>query len=398
MQPSVFSKDAPGRLVKTQEGYWSYVPAPLPPRVDFDAELVRRLSDADQALGELRGVGRMLPNPHLLVQPFLRREAVSSSRIEGTMTDLRQLLLFEAGGSKHPDRPEELDAQEVSNYVNSLEYGLERLATLPVCNRLIREVHEHLMHGLRGENRRPGEFRDGQNMIARPGQTPQSARFIPPPPAEMKQAMDDLERFINGSSDLPILVQLALIHYQFETIHPFWDGNGRVGRLLLALLLRQRGCLPHPLLYLSAYFEEHRETYMDHLLSVSRSGTWSAWVAFFLESVAVQSRLAVERCHQLLDLWRNYRDQLLGGRHSAGALRLVDRLFESPALTIAQAADFLKMTYPAARQNIEKLETAGILREVTGKARDRVYMATEIIRLLESPGGKVKKTGGRKRS
>jgi Fic family protein len=385
MRTSDFSQEAPGRLVRTEQGYWAFVPDPLPPKLEFDWEVLRRLSAADQALGELRGVGRMLPNPHLLIRSFLRREAVSSSRIEGTVTDLQQLLVFEAEPSGNQERTDRLDAQEVSNYVQALEYGLARLKELPVCLRLIREVHERLMSGVRGENRMPGRFRNGQNMIARPGETPESARFVPPPVAEMERAMDDLERFMNEPNDLPVLIQLALIHYQFEAIHPFWDGNGRIGRLLLTLLLCERGCLVQPLLYLSASLEKHREAYMDHLLAVSRSGAWSAWVGFFLDRIAEQSRVAVERCNQLLDLWQGYRRRLQAVSSSAATLQLIDRLFETPAMTMTQAAERLQVSFPAAKASIEKLEQMGILSEMTGKLKNRVYLAAEIVRILESP-------------
>ena len=216
--------------------FLAYIPDPLPPNLQFDLGMVNLLAEATLALGELRGVGQMLPNPHLLIEPFVRREAVSSSRIEGTITDLRQLLLFEADTSA--ERSD--DSQEVVNYIGALSYGLDRLKTLPVSLRLLREVHERLMAGVRGEDKMPGEFRNRQNMVGRLGQTPREARFVPPPVSEMREALGALEKYMAGSSGLPVLVDLALIHYQFETIHPFLDGNGRLGRLLISLLLCER--------------------------------------------------------------------------------------------------------------------------------------------------------------
>lgn len=324
----------------------------------------------------------MLPNPHVLIRPFLRREAVSSSRIEGTVTDLEQLLFFEADPTEGPQAP---DHQEVVNYVRALEYGLARLATLPVSLRLIREVHEHLMTGVRGEDRMPGAFRTRQNMIARTGQAPAEARFVPPPADEMLGALNELERFIGQPGKLPVLIELALIHYQFEAIHPFMDGNGRLGRLLISLLLCERGCLTQPLLYLSDYLEKNGEAYMDRLLAVSQRGAWSDWIGFFLEGIAVQSKTAVERCNRLLALWTRYKDAVRVLGPSSISLQLVDRLFETPALTITQAKEALGVTFRAAQLNIEKLVRVGILREVTGMARHRIYAAAEIINILEGP-------------
>ena len=386
MRPEDFSREAPGALVRSagpSGEYWTYVPNPLPPPLRFDADLVRCLSEADQAIGELKGAGRMLPNPHLLIGPFLRREAVASSRIEGTITDLRQLVLFEADPLAEGHR-EDLwaDHQEVLNYVTALEYGLKRLVSLPVSSRLMREIHERLMAGVRGQDKTPGEFRDRQNAIGRPGQPPSEARFVPPPVPQMRQALGDLERFLSEPSGLPVLVDLALIHYQFETIHPFLDGNGRLGRLLISMLLCERQCLTQPLLYLSAYFETHRDAYADGLLRVSQAGAWGAWVRFFLEGVTTQSREAIARCRSLLDLWNTYRSELQDAGQSANLLRLVDVLFEKPAITASMAGDKLGLTFRAAQNNIERLLAKGILTEVTGKPRNRVYFAPRILAII----------------
>lgn len=367
--------------------YWAFVPAPLPPDLDLDLATVKRLSDADQALGELRGVGGMLPNPHLLIGPFLRREAVASSRIEGTITDLRQLVLFEAdaSGGSGLNEEDEADREEVANYVEALSYGLERLRVRPISLGLLREVHARMMRGVRGADKRPGEFRDRQNMIGRADQGPEQARFVPPPVLQMQQVLDDLERFIQNRTDFPVLIELALIHYQFETIHPFLDGNGRLRRLLISLLLSERGVLPQPLLYLSAYFEERKSEYMDHLLRVSQSGDWIGWLRFFLAGVAVQSRKAVLRSNQLLTLRDHYRSHLQETSQSMNLLLLIDFLFERPAISVPQARGRLKVTNAAAQQNVERLVGEGILEEVTGRRRNRVYLAPKILEIIEAP-------------
>jgi Fic family protein len=360
--------------------FLTYVPDPLPPRIELGLDTVNLLSEATLALGELKGVGRMLPNPHLLIGPFLRREAVSSSRIEGTVTDLRQLLLFEADPSRELRSD---DDREVANYVHSLNYGLERLRDLPVSLRLMREVHARLMSGVRGEDKTPGEFRRRQNMIARPGQDPRQARFVPPPVAEMQEALHALEKYIAGPSRLPVLVDLALIHYQFETIHPFLDGNGRLGRLLISLLLCERGLLTQPLLYLSSYFEANRDEYMDLPLEVSRRGRWTEWIDFFLRGVTRQSRLAIGRASALVSLREDYRSRVRAFSRSSSAYGLIDLLFAQPAVTAKQSAGKLGLTFRAANLIIAKFVEQRILEEATGKERNRIYIAPEILRTIQ---------------
>ena len=381
MQPSDFKKDKAGKIIKAPRGYWAFVPNSLPPALRLTWELVSENSTADRALSELAGVARTLPNPHLLINPFIRREAVLSSRIEGTQASLSDLLFFEASGQKEPHPP---DVREVSNYVKALEYGLKRLEKLPVSLRLIREMHQHLMEGVRGEHLTPGEFRRSQNWIGPPGCTLMEATFVPPPEEEMKEALDLFEKYLHSPSGLPPLIRLALIHYQFEAIHPFLDGNGRIGRLILTLLVCAERLLPQPLLYLSAYFEQHRQQYYDSLLAVSQAGTWSEWVAFFLRGVAQQSQDAILRSDRLLNLWQEYRRKLQSPRASALSLQLVDELFSYPAMTIAWAAKRLDVTPRSAQLNIEKLVRAEILREETGKRRNRVFVASEIVRTIEA--------------
>jgi len=380
VRPEDFSSRSPGELVRAPEGYWCYVPGPLPPSLAPAWSLTTQLSQADRAVAELAGVGRMLPNPHLLIDPFVRREAVLSSRIEGTTATARQLALFEVTAVQQTH-----DELEVQNYVRALELGLELLQELPISLRLIRRVHRRLLAGVRGADTQPGEFRTQQNMIASwRGQSPVDASFVPPPVPRMEAALHDLERYIHAPSELPLLIRLALIHYQFEAIHPFMDGNGRMGRLLITLLLCAEQYLPQPLLYLSAYFERHRDAYMNHLLRVSQAGTWEEWITFFLTGVAEQARDAVHRSWRLLQLQRDYREKLQSPRGSVLPLKLVEYLFTTPALTAPLATQLLAVTPRAAQLTIDRLVAAGILRLSPGLSHPRVYVCDEIIEVIQA--------------
>jgi Fic family protein len=386
MQPTDFTKDMRGKVIRHPSGYWYFVPSPLPPDVPLTWGLVRQLSEADRGLAELAGVARNLPNPHLLIGPFIRREAVLSSRIEGTQASLSDLFFFEAAGPASPvvralPAP---DVKEVANYVRAMEYGLERLKQFPLSLRLMRELHGKLMEGVRGEELTPGEFRKSQNWIGPLGCTLMDATFVPPPVPEMKDALDKLERYLHSKSLLPPLVRMALVHYQFEAIHPFLDGNGRIGRLLISLLLSHEGLLLQPLLYLSAYFEWNRQEYYRLLLSVSQAGSWSEWIEFFLKGVAEQSRDAIWRTGKLLDLWKSYRRKLASARSSALLLRLVDDLFEYPVVTVPRTAARLGITQRSAGLNIQKLVAANILTEVTGRQRYRTFVSQPIIDVIET--------------
>jgi Fic family protein len=382
MQPSDFTEKAPGRPIRTAQDYWAFVPQPLPPALEIDWDLANTLSEADRSLSELSGVARALPNPHLLIAPFVRREAVLSSRIEGTQAGFSDLLFFEAAPSAKP--PIE-DVKEVANYVSALEHGLARLKDLPVSLRLIREMHERLMHGVRGDSMTPGEFRRSQNWIGAPGCTLADAAFVPPPVAEMTQALSDFEKYLHEPPVLPPLVRLALIHYQFEAIHPFVDGNGRIGRLLITLLLCVEGLLPQPLLYLSAFFERHRQEYYRLLMAVSQSGSWRPWIAYFLRGIADQSSDAVKRANLLLSLRQRYREKMQSARSSALLLQMVDDLFSTPALDVSSASKRLNVTPRAAQLNVDKLIKSGILKEATGRRRNRIFVAAEIIDIIEAP-------------
>ncbi|MBI5509572.1 MAG: Fic family protein [Deltaproteobacteria bacterium] len=381
MEQISFSRKAPGRLIRAPQGFVAFVPDPLPPDLAASWELTTALSAADRALSELGGAARNIPNPHLLIRPFVSREAVLSSRIEGTQASLSDLFYFEAAATVAGGAG---DVREVANYVTALEYGLGRLDTLPLSVRLIRELHGHLMKGVRGEQATPGELRRSQNWIGPPGKSLADATYVPPPPHEMTEALGALEKFLHGRATLPPLVRLALVHYQFEAIHPFLDGNGRVGRLLITLLLCHEGLLREPLLYLSAFFDANRDDYYRLLLAVSQKGAWSDWILFFLTGVETQAKDAVARIGVLLDLWRSYRHRFEAARSSALILRLIDRLFEQPVITIPGAAKLMRVTHRAASMSIEKLCHAKILTETTGKKRDRVFVARGILEAVDA--------------
>lgn len=385
MNPDRFRDSPSGRLVKVGEGeiaYWAFVPRPLPPALEADWALTQAISEADRAVSELAGVGRTMPNPHLLIGPFIRREAVHSSRIEGTQADVTDLYAYQVGQLSLPGMapgPPEADVKEVHNYVRALEYGLQRLETLPVSLRLVRELHERLMEGVRGEHATPGEFRRTQNWIGPPGGNPKEAPFVPPPVRHMHEALHALEEYLHSDDVYPPLVRLAMIHHQFEVIHPFIDGNGRLGRLLISLLLVSWGLLPEPLLYLSAFFSRHRQDYYDLLMAVSERGAWTEWISFFLEGVAEQSRDAVFRARRLQDLRTDWHERLTEARASALLLQLADHLFDSPVITIPEAERLLGVTYRSAQLNVEKLVDADILRQVGEADYRKTFVAGEIL-------------------
>lgn len=389
MKTSDFADTMPGRLVPTIEGALAFVPDPLPTTLDLGASTVRLLANAENALGRLVGTTGRVVNPYLVGSPLLHREAIVSSRMEGTVTTPEELVLFEVSGT--PQDPHYRDTMEVLNYIHAMQHGLNRLKTLPVCLRLTKEIHRELVRGVRGEGDRPGEFRDRQNWIGNRGEPIHAARFAPPPVPEMMAALDEFERYVNrvpADEDPPLLVELALIHYQFEAIHPFLDGNGRIGRLLMPLLLCNRGRMVEPLLYLSSFFERHREKYMDLLLSVSQKGNWLPWVEFFLLGVIESANDAVRQAESLLALRNRYHRQFQAARSSDLLQRLIDELLLRPAITIGQAAKVLNVTPAAASHNISKLVDAGILKEATGRKRNMTFIATEIVAFMRDTEAK----------
>jgi Fic family protein len=369
----------PGRLISLGS-YAAFVPAPLAPTLKWTPRLIRVLSDADRLIGRLAGEGGRLPNPHVLMRPFVRREAVLSSRIEGTQATLGELLAAEAGAIV--DRSPE-DLREVGNYVAALEHGIARLKDIPLCVRLIRELHEKLMEGVRGQHAAPGLFRTTQNWIGKPGSTLATATYIPPPPSEVEPSLAAWEGFLH-KSELPPLVTIGLAHYQFEAIHPFLDGNGRVGRLLITLFLIERKILPTPLLYLSAFFEATRREYYGGLRAVSRSGAWQDWLEYFLQGIARMSEDALSRTTRINNIVMEWRSKL-AAESTSTPLRVAELLSANPFITAKGAATQLKLAFTTAQRAIERLERNGILQQVSDAKRDRVYCARALLDILEEP-------------
>ncbi len=378
MERKDFSPSQRSHLRRTLGGHIAFFPPPTPRAIRLDATDIALLSKADRALGELSGVGRRLREPRMFIRPYLRREAVLSSRIEGTQSSLSDLLLFEAEG-----RPNDSgDAREVLNYVHALERGIGRLPKLPVSLRLVLEMHSILLTGVRGERSTRGRFRTTQNWIGPPGTPIERAMFVPPPPAALPEALDDWEKYVHEQDETPPLIRCALIHYQFETIHPFSDGNGRLGRLLMPLFLIEEGCLSQPLLYLSAYFEERRTAYYDALSEGRRSGDLKPWIRLFLDAVAVQSVDAAQRADELTRLEGSYRAAIRTSRSRVTHL-LVDLLFANMYVSAAMVAQKLGVTPLSARASIGDLQARGILEEITGRKKGRIYAATEIVKILD---------------
>ena len=369
----------PGKTVALGD-YSAFVPAPLPPELNWTARLIGTLSDADRLIGRLAGEGGRLPNPHILIRPFVRREAVLSSKIEGTQATLGALLAAEAGAVV--DRSPE-DLREVGNYVVALEHGISRLKKLPLCVRLLRELHEKLMTGVAGHHATPGRFRTVQNWIGKPGSTAATASYIPPPPGEVEPCLAKWETFLHESK-LPPLVTIGLAHYQFEAIHPFLDGNGRVGRLLITLFLSERQILPTPLLYLSAFFEASRRAYYDGLRGVSEHGSWNDWLEYFLLGVARMSEDALSRAtriNQLLAQWQ----RMVSGESTNNPLRLVELVGANPFITTKGVSETLGIAFTTAQRTIERLERAGIVKQLGEAKRGRVYCAQALLDILEEP-------------
>lgn len=370
----------PGHLIRMPEGFEAFVPNPLPPQLQWTPKMVHALSDADRAIGRLAGEGRRLPNPHVLMRPFIAREAVLSSRIEGTLATLGELLAAEAGAvvDRSPD-----DIREVANYVVALEYGMQQLRNQPLSIHLLQEIHEKLLQGVRGELARPGKIRDAQNWIGVPGSTPHTASYVPPPPSELTGLLHSLEAFLADTS-LPPLVQIALTHYQFEAIHPFLDGNGRVGRLLVTLFLIERAILPTPLLYLSAFFEATRSEYITRLHAVTTESDWENWLLYFVNGVARQSEDAEDRASRIiniLDVWR-LRVAGLGSETPAHVLEL---LAGNPFVTARLVSEQLSVARSTASRAIDHLIELGIVVQTDDRSRDRAYCAQELLDIMNEP-------------
>ncbi|MBI2066840.1 MAG: Fic family protein [Deltaproteobacteria bacterium] len=369
-----------GKKIRCPEGYQAYVPDPLPPPIEWQERLARHLSDADRLIGQLAMVGAGLPNPHLLIRPFVRREAVLSSRIEGTQTSLAELFADEAGAETSQDHS---DLKEVESYVKALEYGIKRLKTLPISLRLICEIHEHLTKGVRGNRATPGEFRRSQNWIGVAGCTLQNATYVPPPPSMLMDCLSALEKFFHESR-LPPLVTIGLIHPQFEAIHPFLDGNGRVGRLLIILYLVERGILPSPILYLSAFFEATRDEYYARLHAITETGDWEGWIEYFLNGIARQAEDAVGRIKRMQETAARWR-QGFTAKSDKNCLILIDDSMTNPFMTVGGIARKHLIAFPTAQRAIDKLEKGGILKQTNDAKRNRIYCARRLLDILDEP-------------
>ena len=358
-----------------RHGYLAFYPAPMPRRLSLSAETATWLGEAEAALGRLDGLSQLLPNPNLLVRPYLVREAVASTRIEGTRASIAEVFETDASGAELSP-----DMEEVLNYVRATEHGVGRLANLPLSMRLVRECHAILLDGVRGRDKQPGEVRATQNWIGSPTSTIDTATYVPPPPDAMNDALTEWERFVNDhSSAMPVLAQCALMHYQFEAIHPFLDGNGRVGRLLIVLFLIDRGRLARPVLYVSPYLERHRDSYIAHLQAIHEHGEPDQWIGFFCEGVADQAADAVRRARRLVELREDYRRRVT----QSNAQALIDVLFDTPVLTSRVVEQHLGVTRPTSLRLLQHLADAKILSpRPAGPRGQHRWQADEILHAL----------------
>jgi Fic family protein len=363
-----------GTIARQPGGYEAFVPSPLPPDdLRIDAQLASLLSTSDRALGRLDGATELVPDPDLFVYMYVRREAVLSSQIEGTQASLMDVLEFEALRGEAEAR---MDVREITNYVSAMRLGLDRLTALPISRRLLCEVHAELMRGVRGgePQKTPGEFRRSQNWIG--GASPATARFVPPPWEEVGPAFANLERYLHDDAPAPPLVKIGLVHAQFETIHPFLDGNGRIGRLLIAFWLVQQRILKRPLLYPSLYFKEHRQEYIDRLQAIRDHGDWEGWLSFFVEGIGIAADEAATRALDITRLREEDRARIASalGRRTPNAHALLDRLYELPLVSTKRVEEVVAVSQPTAGALVRDLMRLGILREITGRRRDRLFL------------------------
>lgn len=370
-----------GTYVNQPSGYKAFIPKPLPPKppVALEGDLQNLLSKADMSLARLDGIGHVLPNVNLLIAMYVRKEALISSQIEGTQASLEDLFEFESG-----EKPKNInDVAEVVNYIKALNYGIERLDNFPMSLRLIKEIHSVLMKGARGGEKMPGEFKKSQNWIGPAGVTLNDAGFVPPPPHEAEEAMGELEKYMHKKEKLPILVDCALIHYQFETIHPFLDGNGRLGRLLITYYLYWKGALTRPLLYLSYFFKKRRQEYYDRLSLVRENGDYEQWVSFFLKGVIEISDSAIDTSKRILELQTNHRNLLWQKKISSTlAVGILEKLFYVPYVSVNDVAKDFSISFQAASTLVAQFERAGILKEITGRKRDKRYIYADYLNIL----------------
>jgi Fic family protein len=372
-----------GNYTRQIEGYEAFVPNPLPPDppIQLDSEIIQLLSQAAMALGRLDGTSATLPNVDLFVAMYVNKEAVLSSQIEGTQASLIDVLAFEAEAA-FPENPQ--DIEEVINYISALNYGLDRLNTLPLSLRLIREIHDLLLQGVRGADRRPGEFRTSQNYIGHSGGTIKTAKFVPPAPEDMNKALSDLEKFIYAKTDLPPLLKVGLVHAQFETIHPFLDGNGRMGRLLITFILCFEGILHKPLLYLSYFFHMHRLEYYEHLQRIRDEGDWELWLKFFLRGVNEVAQEATTTAMKIVQLREKHRDIIAAyfSRSSGSAYQLLEYLYKRPIITANGVAKVTNLSYSNANKLVMKFQELGLLHQMDTFQRNRRFVYSDYLAMF----------------
>lgn len=370
-----------GAYINQPTGYKAFIPKPLPPKpsITLEGDLQNLLSKADMSLARLDGIGYILPNVDLFIAMYVRKEALLSSQIEGTEASLEDLFEFESG-----EQPKNInDVSEVVNYIKALNYGIERLDNFPMSLRLIKEIHGVIMKGVRGGEKMPGEFRKSQNWIGPKGCTLNEATFVPPPPHEAEKAMGDLEKYIHNKERLPLLADCALVHYQFETIHPFLDGNGRLGRLLITYYLYWKGALHKPLLYLSYFFKKRRQEYYDRLNMVRENGDYEQWLAFFLKGIKETADSAIETSRRILELQTSHRNLLWKKKISSPfAVGILEKLFFTPYVSVNDIAKGFKISFQAASTLVAQFEKASILKEITGRKRDKRYIYADYLGIL----------------
>lgn len=378
--------DRSGQYIKQLQGYKAFIPEPLPPKnpeLSIDDELQDYLSEADISLGRLDGSIQMLPNPDLFIEMYVKKEAVISSQIEGTQSSLSQLLKKESEVND-PDAPS--DVNEVSNYVKAMHRGLELLNDLPVSVRLVKEIHKELLRDVRGQEKNPGELRKSQNWIGSEGTDIRHATFVPPPEHEMVKALSDWEKFLHQNDHIPVLVKIGMAHAQFETIHPFLDGNGRVGRLLITLLLCEWDKLQEPVLYLSHFFKQHRQEYYELLQNVRDLGDWESWIKFFVRGVSEVSGQATDTSREIVSLREKHRGLIVEefGNVAGNGLKVLERLFLKPYITVKQIESLTGVTFSAANNLMGKFENVGVLTEITGQKRNRQYEYSDYLNLFSA--------------
>jgi Fic family protein len=381
MNPDNFQPSLQAHCQAQPEGYFAFIPPPLPPVLPMNWELASLLSEADRAVAELSGAGRLLPNPHLLIRPYLRREAVLSSLIEDTYAEVDELLFLEAEPTSPPARSA---IKEVANHVRALEEGIAKLGDLPISTRLITDLHAILLSAVRGGegSKTPGELRLSQNWIGGPGSNLQTATFVPPPPHQIHQCLQDWENYLHADSQEPHLIKAALLHYQFEAIHPFLDGNGRIGRLLITLYLCASGMLSQPLLFLSSYFEKYQSEYYHHLFTISSQGKWQEWLEYFLIGVRETAQTSLADTNALVDSYQGFRAVMDREKRVPGAAAgVLDSIFGTPMLSVTRHAESTGNTYANVAKAVAFWEKHGLLTEITNQRRNKIYSAPGVIDL-----------------